>query len=77
VETYAKEIGLDVKQFKADLESQATVDCVLRERNQAEKLGLQGTPTIFIDGREYDLGKFNFADDLTDWIKLEIELTAK
>jgi protein-disulfide isomerase len=77
IEKYAKEIGLDLKQFKADIEAEATVDRVIRDRKQAEALGAHGTPTIFINGREYDLGKFDFADDLTDWIKLEIELANK
>jgi protein-disulfide isomerase len=77
VEKYAKDAGLDLKKFKADIEAEATVDCIIRERKQAESLGSHGTPTVFINGREYDLGKFDFADDLTEWIKLEIELAGK
>jgi thiol-disulfide isomerase/thioredoxin len=75
VESYAKDIGLDLKKFKADLETEATVDRVARDRKQAEKLAITGTPTVYINGREYHFGKFDLADDLTDWIKLEIELT--
>jgi hypothetical protein len=35
---------------------------------------ISGTPTVYINGREYDLQKFDMEDDLDEWIKLEIEL---
>jgi thiol-disulfide isomerase/thioredoxin len=75
VEGYAKDIGIDLKKFRADIETEATVDRIQRDRKQAEKLAITGTPTVYINGREYHFGKFDVADDLTDWIKLEIELT--
>jgi protein-disulfide isomerase len=77
VEGYAKDIGLDLKKFQADLEAEATSDRITRDRTQGEKLGISGTPTVYINGREYNFGKLDVADDLTDWIKLEIELTGK
>jgi len=77
VEKYAKEIGLDLKKYKADLELEATVDRIARDRKQAEKLGITGTPTVYINGREFNFGKFDLNDDLPEWIKLEIELAAK
>jgi protein-disulfide isomerase len=74
VELYAKQIGLDVAKFKADLDSEATADRVARDRKQGDALALSGTPTVYINGREYDLTKFDMADDLQDWVKLEIDL---
>jgi protein-disulfide isomerase len=74
VEGYAKDIGIDLKKFRADIETEATVDRIARDRKQAETLAITGTPTVYINGREYNFGKFDVADDLTDWIKLEIEL---
>lgn len=71
----AKELRLDEKQFTADLESEAIADEVLKDRKQAEKLGLRGTPMIFINGRRFEIENFNLAEDLDDWLKLEIQLT--
>jgi len=74
IEKYAKEIGLDFAKWKADWESEATADRVSRDRKQADTVTINGTPTVYINGREYDLTKFDMEDDLQDWIKLEIDL---
>jgi thiol-disulfide isomerase/thioredoxin len=74
IEKYAKDIGLDMGKFKADWDLEATADRVSRDRKQGDQLSINGTPAIYINGREYDLTKFDMQDDLNDWIKLEIEL---
>ncbi len=76
IEKYAKDIGLDVAKWKAEWESDASADRVNRDRKQGDAVGITGTPTIYINGREYDLKQFDVSDDLDDWINLEIELTA-
>jgi protein-disulfide isomerase len=48
---YAKEAGLDVAKFKADLagkKARATVDA---DRAEGETLDIQGTPAVFVNGR--------------------------
>jgi len=67
LETYAKDIGLDLKKFRADAQSQATTDILAADRKQADALGVQGTPTIYINGREFDIRQ-----DLDDWIAQEL-----
>lgn len=74
IEKYAKEIDVDFAKWKADWESEATADRVSRDRKQGDVVTINGTPTVYINGREYDLTKFDMEDDLDDWIKLEIEL---
>jgi thiol-disulfide isomerase/thioredoxin len=74
IEKYAKEVGVDFAKWKADWESEATADRVSRDRKQGDLVTVNGTPTIYIDGREYDLTKFDMTEDLEDWIALEIEL---
>jgi protein-disulfide isomerase len=69
----AKEIGLDEKKFVADLDSEAVADAVNRDRKQAEKLELKGTPMIYLNGRHFELEQFNLLEDLNDWIELEID----
>ena len=76
IEKYAREIGLDMAKFKADWESEATADRVSRDRKQGDALSLSGTPAVFINGREFDLTKFDMNEDLDDWIALEIELAS-
>jgi protein-disulfide isomerase len=69
----AKALGLDEKKFVTDLDSEAVADTVNRDRKQAEKLELKGTPMIYINGRHFELEQFNLLEDLNDWIELEVD----
>lgn len=70
----ASEVGLDVKAFNDDRRSEAVADIVSGERKAAEKLGLRGTPSVFINGRLFDSDHFSIVEDLHSWIELEIRL---
>ena len=63
-----------MEQFKKDRDSEATADVVARDRKQGEGLDIQGTPSIFINGRLFPSSQ-DFERDLDEWIALEIELT--
>jgi len=69
----AGEIHLDEKKFVADMDSEPVADLVNRDRKQAEKLDLRGTPMIYINGRHFDLEHFNLLEDLNEWVELEVE----
>jgi predicted DsbA family dithiol-disulfide isomerase len=69
----AKDLGLDEKKFVAELDAEATADAVNRDRKQAEKLGLRGTPMIYVNGRNFEIEQFNLLEDLGPWLELEIE----
>lgn len=78
LERHARKLGLDMKQFLADVDSEPVADLVARDRKHAEKLGLRGTPMIYVNGRHFELDHFNLIEDLDDWIQLEIlERTGK
>jgi protein-disulfide isomerase len=77
LEKYAKQIGLDMAKFRADLTSKETGERIAKDKNQADGLGLQGTPLLYIDGREVDLSLLATDSDLEDWVKLDIELAGK
>jgi protein-disulfide isomerase len=70
----AREVGLDMKGFEADMGSETTADSVARDRKQADALGLDGTPMIYINGRHFMLDHFDLRQDLAPWVELEIAL---
>ncbi len=49
---YAKEIGLDMPKFRQDyIEAEALVKA---DRAEGERVGVNGTPAVYINGREYE-----------------------
>ena len=72
VDGYAKELGLDVAKLHTDMASQATTDRIERDKKLGDSVGVQGTPTIFINGREFDVRQ-----DLEEWIAQELGPDAK
>jgi protein-disulfide isomerase len=51
---WAQTTGVDMKRFTADLDSDAIKKAVARDLADGEKAGVEGTPTVFIDGRRYN-----------------------
>lgn len=50
--SYAKLLGLSVDQFETDLNSSETKNFVRSQEANAISLGLQGTPTFFVNGKQ-------------------------
>lgn len=78
LEHYAKQLNLDAAKFRADAspggkEASERID---KDKKQADGLGLDGTPFMFINGRLVKLELLaNPYDDLVDWVRLDIELS--
>jgi len=51
---YAKEIGLDMAQFDADYADPAVEQRVQKDVDDGTELGVQGTPTFYIDGKLFE-----------------------
>lgn len=51
-EGYAKTIGLDVEQFKRDSTGDIVERRIFEDGKRAHALGVKGTPTVFLNGRE-------------------------
>ena len=51
-EGYAKTIGLDVEQFTRDNTSEIVERRIFLDGKRAHSLGVQGTPTVFLNGKE-------------------------
>ena len=49
----AEQVGLDVEQFRQDLLDPALEARVRAEREEGEQLGVRGTPTVFVNGRQH------------------------
>ena len=52
IDKIATEVGLDMDQFKADMKSQRLQLVVAGDVSDAGRLGVTGTPTIFVNGRK-------------------------
>lgn len=52
--TLARAAGLDMKRFETDLDSPDTKRVVARDLADGDRAGVEGTPTVFIDGRKYN-----------------------
>jgi protein-disulfide isomerase len=50
----AARIGLDIKRMEEDMDSTAIRETVVRDVQDGDKAGVQGTPTIFINGQKYN-----------------------
>jgi protein-disulfide isomerase len=68
LDSYAKDLGLDVSRFHADMQAQATTDRIAKDKKLGEELQIQGTPSVFINGRSYD-GR----QSLEEWIDLDLK----
>ena len=51
-EGYAKQIGLDIAQYNRDLTGDVVSQRILQDGKRARSLGVGGTPTVFMNGRE-------------------------
>ena len=69
LERYAKEIGLDLSKFRADMQSPATKERLEKDKKLADAVNVQGTPTIYINGREFDPSQ-----EVEEWIALELQM---
>ncbi|HMQ11532.1 MAG TPA: thioredoxin domain-containing protein [Oligoflexia bacterium] len=52
-EDYAKKLGLNMDSFKQCVQSSAAYDVVKNDVAEGERMNISHTPTIFINGREY------------------------
>jgi protein-disulfide isomerase len=67
LDKYATQVGLDLDRFHADMFSPETKARLDADRKLGDDLHVHGTPTLFIDGREYDSKV-----DMAEWLDQEI-----
>lgn len=50
---YAKQVGLDMEKFNADVKARKGEPAIEGDKAQGEKLEITGTPAVFVNGRYY------------------------
>lgn len=70
LEKAAKEVGLDVARWRTDKDSELAKARVQSDRAEGVELGINGTPTIFVNGRKYE-DPLDLAS-LKDWVDEEL-----
>jgi protein-disulfide isomerase len=70
LQRYATQLGLDVERFSRDLNDDAIAKRVDADRALGEKLGIEATPSFFVDARPFRESLRN----LPAYIKEELEL---
>jgi len=55
---YATELKLNIDQFKKDLSSAVVKDRVNSELKEAEQIGVNSTPTFFLNGQKVDVNSY-------------------
>lgn len=69
---FAKELGLDVSRLHADMQLPETQERITKDHKLGEDLKIEGTPSIWINGRSYD-GR----QELGEWVDLEVTMAGK
>jgi len=54
--SYAEDLGLNIEQFVSDLESTELESKVMSDRASGDRLGVQATPTFFLNGEHINTG---------------------
>lgn len=54
---YAQQLGLNVTQFKSDYASSKVNDSINADMARGNKLGISGTPSFFLDGKQVQVGE--------------------
>jgi 2-hydroxychromene-2-carboxylate isomerase len=70
IQKYATQIGLDMQRFERDYEDPAITKRVEADKELGVKLGIEATPSFFVDGRPFR----ESPRSLTAYLKEEIEL---
>jgi protein-disulfide isomerase len=73
--TYAQRLKLDVERFKADLDNNEVKARVESDRAHGETLGLDRTPTLYLNGRLLPFAASRTAESLH--AEIDVELNAK
>lgn len=70
---YAQDLGLNVDQFKRQMQSSIIKDAVKKAQKDAGNMGLTGTPSFFLNGQKMEINSY---EDFTAQIAAAVDPTA-
>jgi len=76
-EGYAKKIGLDIERWKKDQTSDAVDQRIFLDGTRAHGLGVQGTPTVYLNGADVEFEKLMKIESLRDLINQALSKAGK
>ena len=56
---FAEDLGLDMTEFRAVYDDPATIDKIRRDKADGIELGVEGTPTFFLNGEKVEVSSFD------------------
>ncbi|PIN69385.1 hypothetical protein COV93_05715 [Candidatus Woesearchaeota archaeon CG11_big_fil_rev_8_21_14_0_20_43_8] len=56
----AKDLGLDMKLFRSCLSTDAKSDMIYKDMAEGDRLGILGTPTIYLDGKSVESWEYEY-----------------
>lgn len=68
LDNLAKGLGLDVGRLHADMQAPETAERIAKDRKLGEELKVEGTPSVWVNGRQFD------GHDLNEWLNLELQM---
>lgn len=72
LDALAKQLDLNVERLHADMQLPETQERINKDHKLGEDLKIEGTPSIYINGRHFD-GR----SDMDEWLNLELSMMGK
>ena len=66
---YARQIGVDIDRFSRDFGGEAVAQRIFQDGKRGHALGVTGTPSFFVNGKEYKADQSFSPEGLRDFIK--------
>ncbi len=76
-ESYATKIGLNIDKFRVDISSEPVAQRIFQDGKRARSLGVIGTPSVFVNGRDVSLDTLLAPDRLRAVINSEAAAKAQ
>ncbi len=70
--SFAKKLGLDVNQFKSDMQKSAVSGKIENDFESGVRSGVNGTPSFFVNGKKYD-GNWQDEEEFTQYLKSQLQ----
>lgn len=77
LEQYAQRLNLDLARFRADIAGNESESRVAADRREGERLQIDGTPAVFINGRRWPSTLQLDRSQIREWINDELELVGQ